>query len=153
MPVPRSSSSRPQMVVQTFSQGYNCSQSMLMVHGPEFDLDPVAAMRLATALGIGCSRGEQCGAVTGALLVIGLKNGDGGADGAEGKAFTYHLAREFMRRFTARRGTLICREMLGLDPSTPDGLRQARAEGRFTTVCHGVLTDAAEILEEILAIE
>jgi C_GCAxxG_C_C family probable redox protein len=147
------SASKAAQAVTVFAQGYNCSQAMLMVHGPEYGLAPDLAMRLATALGIGCSRGEQCGAVTGALLVIGLKNGGGGPDGAEDKAFTYHLSREFVRRFTARRGTVTCRDMLGVDPSTAEGLRQARSEGRFTAICHGVITDAAEVLQEVLAIE
>lgn len=147
------SSSKAAQAVAVFDQAYNCSQALLMVHGPEYGLDRGLAMRLSTALGIGCSRGEQCGAVTGALLVIGLKNGGGGPDGAEDKAFTYHLSREFVRRFMARRGTVICRDMLGVDPSTPEGLRQARSEARFTSICHGVITDAAEILQEVLAIE
>lgn len=150
-----SNESRPRSaeVVRIFDQAYNCSQAMLMAHGPEFGLDPDLGMRLGTAMGIGCSRGEQCGAVTGALLVLGLKNGGGGADGAEDKAFTYHLSREFVRRFLARRGTVTCRDMLGVDPSTAEGLRQARSEDRFRSICHGVLTDAAEILQEVLAIE
>lgn len=141
----------PDQVVDIFDQAYNCTQSVLLAMAPRYGLDPDLACRLATAMGIGGSRGEQCGAVSGALLVLGLEYGGGGPDGAEAKAFSYHKAREYLRLFAEKRGTLVCRELLGADPSTPEGLAQARSQGLFQNVCHGVLRDAAQILEEVLA--
>ena len=87
--------------------------------------------------------GEQCGAVTGAFMVIGLKYGKTKAkdDGARDK--TYGLAREFVARFQSRHGSIICKELLGYDLSNPK-------EGLFVTLCPHFVRTAAEILEEIL---
>jgi C_GCAxxG_C_C family probable redox protein len=94
--------------------------------------------------------GEQCGAVTGAFMVIGLKYGKTKAkdDGARDK--TYGLAREFVARFQSRHGSIICKELLGYDLSNPKEGETAKEKGLFVTLCPHFIRTAAEILEEIL---
>ena len=89
-----------------------------------------------------------CGAVTGAFLVLGLQHGAATPD-REAKEAIYSRIREFADRFQGRDGSLACRELLGFDISDPDGLRQARESGLFTSVCPKLVQDACEILEEI----
>ena len=74
-------------------------------------------------------RGEVCGAVTGALMALGLAQG---ADTPAGKEKAYQLGQDFLQRFEIKHGTILCRELIDSDISTPEGHQQARASGVFT---------------------
>ncbi len=60
--------------------------------------------------------GEVCGALSGALMVLGLEYG---SQRPEGKEEMYHITREFMQQFEQRHGTILCKRLLGHDISTP----------------------------------
>jgi len=136
--------------VSRFSEGFSCSQSVLLGFAPCFDLDPDVAARISASFGGGMGHmGEVCGAVSGALMVIGLASGGVTAQDKESKARTYELVREFASRFRARRGSLLCRELLGCDLSQPGALELARARSLFAT-CPTLVRDAAEIVAELL---
>jgi C_GCAxxG_C_C family probable redox protein len=128
-----------------FAAGCNCAQAVLRCFADRYGLDADTAVRLATGFGVGMGRGGACGAVSGAVMALGLAGGGGGPDGAAAKAATYDRARAFYDRFLERHGSLICRDLMGLDPSTPDGLEQARREGRFADRCSRFVGDAAAI--------
>ncbi|MBM3190385.1 MAG: C_GCAxxG_C_C family protein [Chloroflexi bacterium] len=137
--------------VSCFAQGGNCAQAVLCAYAPHFGLAPEMAMRLAAPFGGGMARlGETCGAVTGALMVIGLQLGNATAEDQESKERTYQLVREFVQRFAARHGSVKCRELLGCDLSTPEGLQQAREQGLSTKLCRGFVRDSAQIVAELL---
>jgi C_GCAxxG_C_C family probable redox protein len=124
---------------------------VLSSFGEELGLDRERALRVAGAFGGGMARrGETCGAVTGALMVIGLKYGKtkAGDDGAREK--TYELVGEFIKRFKSRHGSICCRELLGCDLSNPEGREAAYEKGLFTTLCPQLVRDVGEILEHIL---
>ena len=140
-----------ELAVSQFAQGSNCAQAVLWAYAPRFGLEPEIAMRIAAPFGGGMARmGETCGAVTGALMVIGLQLGNTAAEDQDSKERTYQLVKEFVRRFAARHGSIRCRELLGCDLSTPAGLQQAREQGLFSTRCGGFVRDAAEIVSELL---
>jgi C_GCAxxG_C_C family probable redox protein len=94
--------------------------------------------------------GETCGAVTGSLMVIGLNHAKTRKDDDDGRERAYALAQELMDAFRERNGTLLCRELLGVDVSTPEGIAAVREKDLFRTVCPKFVRDSAEILEEIL---
>ena len=91
-----------------------------------------------------------CGAVTGAFMVLGLKYGKMRAEDNEPKQKTYKLIRKFAEKFKARNDSIACKDILGYDISTPQGLRTAREKALFSKVCPKFVQDAAEILEEML---
>ena len=62
---------------------------------------------------------------------------------------TFELAEEFAKSFKARNNSVICRELLGFDMSTPEGKKAAKKRGSFA-ICPKIMEDAIEILEEIL---
>lgn len=137
--------------VSLFQEGFNCSQAVFTTFAVEMGMDRDVALKVAQAFGGGMGQmGETCGAVTGAFMVIGLKYGRTSVDDDEAKAKTYALVKEFVEKFKARNGTIICRELLGCDIGTPDGHRIAKEKDLFSTVCPGCVRDAAEILEVIL---
>jgi len=94
--------------------------------------------------------GETCGAVTGALMVIGLNHAKTRKDDDDSREQAYALAQEFMDAFRERNGSLLCRDMLGADVSTPEGIRLVRERDLFRTVCPKFVRDSAEILEGLL---
>jgi C_GCAxxG_C_C family probable redox protein len=131
--------------------GFNCSQAILSTYGEALGLDRKVARKLAAGFGAGMGRmAGVCGAVTGAFMVLGLKSGPTVAEDKEAKERAYQLVQEFSRRFTARNGSTICKNLLSCDISTVDGLASARERRLFATTCPKMVRDAAEILEEVL---
>ncbi len=137
--------------VQLFADRCNCAQAVFGTFAPKLGLDRSAAIRLATGFGVGLAMGQTCGAVSGAVMALGLAHGGGGPDGDEAKGLTYALAGEFFDAFRAAHGSVCCRELIGCDPSTPEGLRLARAEDRFSRICEGVVAHAAAIVADMLS--
>ncbi len=97
--------------------------------------------------GIG-NTGSVCGAVIGATMAIGLKKGR--ADSMEGIMGNLALAGEFRRRFEAEVGTISCRELTGVDFTTPEGLEQYMNSDKPTTVCASAVNTAHRLAVEIL---
>ena len=136
--------------VDLFRSGCACSQAVLATFAPRYGLDADRAVRLAAGFAGGMRLGETCGAVTGALMVLGLANCSDGCRTAEGRQAAYAAVTAFAQAFRARHGSLVCRELLGCDISTPEGAQRAQELGLFRTTCDGLVRDAAELLEGLL---
>jgi C_GCAxxG_C_C family probable redox protein len=131
-----------------FSQNYNCAQSVLSAFAQEFGLDGKIALKLASPFGGGMARrGEVCGAVTGALLALGLARG---ADQPARKDEIYRLSQEFMRLFAEKHKNLLCRDLIACDISTAVGYQSAVEKRVFTTICPLLVQDAVEIAQKLL---
>jgi C_GCAxxG_C_C family probable redox protein len=138
----------PELAVARFRQNFNCAQSVFAAFAPQLGMDESQALKLASPFGGGVARrGQTCGAVTGALMVLGLAKG---ADTPAGKEDAYRLGQEFLQRFESRHGTILCRELIGCDISTPEGRQQAREKGAFTALCPLFVQNAAEIAQAML---
>lgn len=87
------------------SEGCNCCQAVLMSTCEQFGLTQEQAYHLAAFFGAGMRRGEVCGAVTGALMALGLKYGDENNRKCE-------RSKEFLKAFETQFGALLCRELL-----------------------------------------
>ncbi len=85
---------------------------------------------------------------TGAFLVLGMKHG---GEDKESRDEAYRLVREFAERFNDRHGSISCKELAGCDISTPEGLQTMREQKLRSKVCTGLVRDAAEILEGMVA--
>jgi len=135
---------RIEKAVETFKSGFNCSQSIISVYGPELGLDKELALLVSSGFGGGLGRtGEVCGAVTGAIMALGLKYGYT-VFSNEAKEKVYSIVREFIARFKEKDSSILCRELLGADINTPEGRERAHI------ICPNLVKDSAEILEEIL---
>jgi len=136
----------------TMNEGFNCAQSVFSAWAPELGLDREVALRVATAFGGGMGhRGDTCGAVTGAFMAIGLKYGRLRADDEETRDLAYSLVNRFVEEFESRHGSIVCRELLGFDLSTPEGARLSEERWPDRMPCRGLVRDAAEILEGLLS--
>ncbi len=110
------------------------------------------ALKIACGLGAGMGRKEEvCGAVTGAILVIGLKHGRGANDDRSATEATYLKTEELMDRFSEKRGTYICRKLLnGCDITTPEGHREFQEGDYRRKYCLPCVQTAVKILEDLL---
>jgi len=139
-----------EQVQRLVGQGYSCSQAVLAAYSQRYGLDRELALALAAGFGSGMgSLGETCGAVTGAFMVIGLHCGGS----ASGKKKAYQMIREFAELFKARnQGAMLCRELLGCDPGTRAGQREAAQLKLYKKRCPKFVQDAVEILNQILGV-
>jgi C_GCAxxG_C_C family probable redox protein len=144
--------SRVEEVAKTHGEGFSCAQALLAVYGPELGVDRETALKIAGGFGGGMGRmAGTCGAVTGAFMVIGLVHSMTKKGDLQQKERSYEYIRTFADKFKERNKTLVCRELMGVDVSTPEGFAEAKKKNIARTVCPKYVRDAAEILEEMLA--
>ena len=130
-----------------FMQGYNCSQAVASVFADEMNMRDTDVARLTMGFGGGMGRmREVCGAVSGMAFVISALYAD------EGRASVYEKIQTVAEKFEAENGSIVCRELLGLDK---DGKRNPTPEPRTEQYykkrpCNQLVHMAADILEEFL---
>jgi C_GCAxxG_C_C family probable redox protein len=142
---------RGEDAAELFRNGWSCSQAVCCAFAKDFGIDEKTALRLSCALGGGMSHmGNTCGAVSGALMVIGMKYGRTELDDLASKDKTYEMAQQFIHEFRRRNHSLNCTDLIGYDLSDPKALAEAREKKVFHARCSKFVCDAGDILEEIL---
>ncbi len=139
--------------VELFKEGYNCSQSVFVAFSHRFGIDEETAKKISAGLGGGVGRmREVCGAVSGAAMIIGSICAATEGDDAESKQKNYEIVREFADRFAKRNGSVICRELLGLDVKMEDSAEPETRTAEYykKRPCVELVADAAEILAELI---
>ena len=138
--------------LQYFDTGFNCAQSVLTPFCEKFGIREDQCLKLACAFGAGMGRQQHvCGAVTGALMVIGLHFGKGRTDDNAKKIQTYEKSVEFMNAFTEKHGSINCLELLdGLHMSNPAELKEIETRELYCTKCTRFVSDAVQITEKLI---
>lgn len=137
--------------VNCFTEGFLCSQAIFSTYAPEIGLDRETALKISCSFGGGMARmGETCGAVTGALMLIGLKLGNTNVEDKQAKERTYRVVLDFISRFIQRNGSIRCKDLLYCDISTIEGAKIANEKQLFTTLCPKFVEDSASIIEQLL---
>lgn len=140
----KSNMNRNTGTLETFNQGYNCAQAILAVYGEEFGLDREHAFKIGAPFGGGIANtGDICGAVTGALMVLGLRYGETKSSGWFKTAKLYRTSRTFMKRFADAGGSIKCVEI-------KDRLTGEHGSVKRGVHCTNVVENATRILEELL---
>lgn len=134
-----------------FNMGFNCAQSVLFSHGKAFFKNDEDALKLASGFGGGiCGRGQTCGAVTGALMVLGLHFGYSSVDNPAEKEQVSRVTNEFLDEFENRFEGLNCGQLLGVDIGASEGRDSARENNLFDKICQQLIDGASEILEDLI---
>lgn len=134
---------------ELFSKGFNCSQSVFTAFAEKYGLPQETALKIACGFGSGMRNGEVCGAVSGAVMVIGLKYGQSIATDNESKSLCYSKTVEFTKAFRERNSSIICRDLLGCDISTGKGMDYAKQHNLFKTTCVDMICSSVKLLEEL----
>jgi len=127
---------------ELYGGGLYCSQAVLSAFCDKYGVDENLAYRISCGLNSGCRCADVCGAVSGAILVIGLKYGDD-------KAVCNLKTEEYIKIFKEMNGSIKCRDLLGCDISTPNGKEKAISENLFKTRCTDMVISAAQLLDDL----
>ena len=134
--------------VALFQQGFTCSQAVLSVFADDFGLDRDLALRISQGFGAGIAyTDDTCGAVSGAIMVIGLRYGRIRADDIVAKEKTYAVVREFLREFKKRNGSVDCTGLLGYNLSDPQQVAEVKKNKVVMARCPAFVRDAVKLVE------
>ena len=143
---------RPDKAEELFRKGYNCSQSVFAAFADVLDMTVEEAAKIASPFGAGFGRlREVCGAVSGMTLLAGYLKGYDDPEDHESKKALYRLIQNMCAEFEVCKGTIICRELLGLKKGEDLGEPSVRTEEYYQSrPCIGAYRTAAEIAEKFL---
>ncbi|QKF64754.1 C-GCAxxG-C-C family protein [Campylobacter corcagiensis] len=117
-----------------FKSGKNCTQIVLDECCSDI-ISKKMSKELSSCFAGGMCAGKICGAVTGAYMVLGLKNRP-------------ELKNEFDREFLKEFKSLECKEILGFDLSKDDELKQIQKQDLFMKICHKTVKFAVDFLKK-----
>lgn len=130
---------KKEKAIELHDKRFNCCQAVACAFAEEIGMDEATLFKIGEGfgLGMGCMDGT-CGALSGAIMLAGLKNSDGNLDAPATKADTYKISKEILNRFREKCGGTICRELKGVDT------------GKLLCTCPDCITNAVEVVEEVL---
>lgn len=145
-------SERVKKAEELFRKGFNCSQAVFTAYADMFGFDEETALKVSAGLGGGCGRQrELCGAVSGAVMIIGLKFGATDSEDREGKQLCYEKVREFTNEFKKNNPSIVCRELLGIGDKKESAKPDERTDQYYKKrPCVQIVIDSAEALEKVI---
>ena len=121
------------------TRGYNCAQIVLCSYAEELGIDEETLFRISEGFGAGMGGMMQtCGAVTAMFMALGLANSSGNLQACDTKPQTMKKVRELAAEFEKKNGSMVCRELKGIDT------------GKVLRSCDGCIEDGIRILGEYL---
>lgn len=131
--------SRVENTIRRHDKGYNCAQAVACTYCDLLGFDEAEIFRMTEGFGAGMGGMEAtCGALSGAVLLAGLKNSDGQLEAPKTKGKTYQLSKEMVKRFQETCGSTVCKELKGIGADRPKH------------ACADCIRDAAAIVENVL---
>lgn len=146
---------RVEKAVGLFRQGFGCCQSVVAAFADLYGFTEEQAVRIGAGFGGGVGRMRMmCGAVSGMVVLAGMKEGQTEGADRNGKAECYRTVQKLVERFREANGSIICAELLGLNGPVPKGnfVPDARnAEYYAKRPCAAKVESAARIFAEYLS--
>ena len=136
-------------VIRIYNQGYDCAQCIVKALDGKVEYDEATAMKSISSMGMGLLEGSICGALLGALAVIGLRYGSSEPDPASKGVIILKRA-QFLTEFKKKYNGLSCPEIMGLDVRKDEDNLRAFKEGIYDHFCPNMAADILEILERII---
>ena len=143
---------RREIAMENFRSGYNCAQSVVLAFEDLVPVDKSTLSKMASSFGAGMGRlREVCGSVSGMFMIAGILYGFDEPVTGTAKTEHYALIQELARRFEKKNGSIVCRELLGLDVRHDSPVPEARTDEYYKKrPCVELVGDAAEILDAYL---
>ena len=133
--------SRADKALELREKGFNCCQCTVCAFAEELDADYKTVFKCAEALGAGMGGMEGlCGAVSGAAMVIGLKNSTANLENPNSKASSCQMSKELLAEFVKKNGSAVCKDLKGTET------------GKALRSCPDCIRDAVELTDKILNI-
>lgn len=143
---------RKEKAMQSFLNGYNCAQCMMLAFEDMLTIDIDTALKIASPFGGGMGKlREVCGSVSGMFMVFGYIKGYNEPGDYEGKKELYEHIQELARRYEEANGSIVCRDLLGLNVQREKAIPEKRTEEYYKKrPCAELVGSATEILENYL---
>ena len=133
---------------ELFESGWRCAESVLLSIAEEQGVQSDLIPRIATGFCSGVARTcGTCGAVSGAILGLGLAAGRDSAD--ETVDGCYALVREFVREFEVKFGSINCEQLTGCDLATDEGQEAFERKGQIEG-CFRYVEEAARMAMDLI---
>lgn len=127
--------------IELHDKRFNCCQAVACAFAEEVGMDEETLFRVGEGFGLGMGGMDAtCGALSGAVMLAGVKNSDGNIDSPATKASTYALSKEMVKRFKEKTGSTVCRELKGVDTGT------------VLCSCPDCIRCGVEVVEEVLGL-
>lgn len=127
--------------LENHKNGMNCAQAVACAFADALGMDENVIFQMTEGFGAGMGGMEAtCGAVSGAVLLTGIKLSSADAKNPVTKGKTYQLSREITKAFKLKNGTLVCKELKGVETK------------KVIRSCDGCIEDAAGIVEKVLGL-
>ncbi len=135
-----------------FTDGYNCSQAVVLAYDDLVALDRELLATIAAPFGGGMGRlREVCGAVSGMFMVSGFVNKANDPLDLDAKKLNYKGVQMLAKQFTDANGSIVCRELLGLSVKKQEPTPEARTEEYYKKrPCKELVGMAARFVGEMI---
>ena len=128
---------REQKALQLFTEKYNCSQSIFLAYSDLFNIDKQTALKISSGFGGGIAgMGETCGAINGAVMILGLRYGFTDAIDMEIKQKTNKIIREFIKEFNIKHKKINCRNLLTEDEGVTHKVHSQKCFSIIEEICN-----------------
>jgi len=125
--------------MELHKKGYNCCQAVACAFLDKTDLDEETMFRLTEGFGLGMGGMKgTCGAISGAVVLAGLKNSTGNLEKPDSKGATYKLSKQIVNEFIEKNQSIVCKEIKGVET------------GEVLRSCNGCIKDAVILAGKIL---
>ena len=132
--------------IALFKEKYNCCQSIFLPYSKLFGIDRETALKMSSGFGGGIARmGEICGAINGAVMVLGLKYGSTDNKDIEQKEKLNSIIREFVKKFKTSHKNIYCRNLLTEDEGVVHKMHSDK--------CASIVGEVCDLLDEYLEIK
>lgn len=144
--------SKAEEAKKLFEGGCNCCQAVYCAFLENTNLTKDEAMRLSAGFGGGFGRlREVCGAVSGMTMVLSQKFASADPNNKEEKAALYALIQKAAGEFREENGSIVCRELLGLEEKSSVPVPEERTKEYYKKrPCSELVYCAAAIAEKYL---
>jgi len=140
-----------QKAARYFEDHYNCAESVILAGQELLGANRRIPFSVGTTLGAGIARqGMMCGAITGALILVGLAHGRSSPQEKDMYERAMVTAGEILERFRREHGSLACRELVGLDLNDPSERQRFNDDPERRERCKSFVKTAARLLEQTL---
>ena len=130
---------KQELAAELHSKKYNCAQSVACVFADEVKVPKEFIFKANEGFGMGAGTMEGiCGALTGAIMIAGLKNSSANLESPDSKASTIKISKQLMTNFKSRVGALRCRDIKGIDT------------GKVLCSCNDCIKNGVQLVEEFV---
>lgn len=131
-------SEKTKLADEKHNKGYNCAQAVVCAFAEDLGMDEKTLFRAMEGFGFGMGYMGTCGAVSAMTAIAGIRESDGNLDSPASKRASYKASKKMMKAFEEKNGSIICRELKGVDTK------------KILRSCDGCVQDATEIVEKYL---